>query len=117
MSVCTTRMILLLKVEDVQNPTNGYRTKTITGQRKLLADVTNVGSNTQMNAVSIGTVYSNQIELREKMYKGEAYVAFKVDGSMNVYEIKSTVKGKTSEYRKLNVQITKENIEGVDSLV
>lgn len=116
MSVCTTKTIFLLQVSDVQNPDTGVRTKTITGVRKMFAEVTNVGTITQMQAVAVGTLYSNQIELREKAYKGEAYVAFKSDGSIQVYDIKTTVKGRTSEYRKLNVQKTKDIIEGVDSI-
>lgn len=117
MSVCTVKMIHLLQVEDVQNPDTGIRIKTITGVRKMMAEVTNVGSVTQMSAVALGTLFSNQVELRENAYKGETYVAYTNDGEITLYEVKTTVKGKSPEFIKLNVQKSKIDIEGVDSIV
>lgn len=117
MSVCTTKMIYLLNVSDVQNPDTGIRSKAVSSFRKVFADVTNVGSIIQITATAAGTILSNQVELRQKAYKGETYVAYKNDGEITLYEVKTTVKGKSPEFIKLNVQKSKIDIEGVDSIV
>ena len=113
MSVSTLTMIYLLNINEVRNPTSGLTIKSILNKRKFMAEVTNVGTQTQIYGTAVGTTFSYQVELRENMYHDEKYIAFKKKGMLSIYEVVNSVKGRTPEFRKLNIIKSSEEISGV----
>lgn len=107
------KTIYIFNIASIQNPNTGIRAKEIANKRKMMGNLTNVGSNTLWASATANITLVYQVEIQSNMYQMQKYVAFRDSGAVRIYEIVNTGKGSKSHLTKLNLKESLEKIDGV----